>query len=1169
MSKLIDYQTKNLPMKLQIRGVLTLSFVFISTCIYSQTTYYSKEWSSSTNNNSPLNYTTSVKSSDNSFVTATSILSFTGNSDLRIKKMNADGQPVFDQILDGSGNLDDYPAKVIADGANNVYVLSAKNGSNFQNFDIGVTKLDGTGTIDFDIELSTSNGYNSAIPVDLAISDSGNLYLVASVIDTNGFSDIALYKFNSSGSMQWVSYYDYNNLNDAPSGITFLNGFVIVSGVSQTTSSAWDYVSAGYSRSTGNFYSEERTSNTGIVISSAVDVAQDADGNTYILGSSDSLGSQKIKLLKIDTSLSLQWISTISYRTKNEPTAIEVSNPGNVYISGTCINTSDTDMVLVKIDPTTGATQWESFYEGDQDSKSYGIVANYNGDLFHYGIKTQNNSLSRMLLKYNAVNGEMLSETSLEEENLSANIEVLNEDDTLYIISLQTDTSGNSSITSTKLVPYVKEYVTYADTANNLYWNENELIIRFDTSALIGTPFLTSEVEAGSIADFVKASVIQEMTNKTGIPINESRVFKVFRKLTPADSVSTSRLGNPVKLPTLWATLSVMLPEPEARNAYDLMALGDSLTHLSGIVYAEPNYFSFLESLPNDPQLLTQQASLVPYSPYLNANINVSDAWNIETGENYVKVGVFDKPVYYQHEDFSNSSASGNAVKGGWDYVHGISAFNASPSFYHGTSVAGIIGAVSNNNTGIAGIAGGDDYNGHEGVAIYSSGVSRNGYPNTYYISDEDIANAMVEGAVEANGYGYGMHIQNHSYSTGSKSQLVKNATRVVASQACIFVASRGNHGSTTKVYPACFEDFAVLNTGASNSNGEYKNKTNSNDWASAYGGDLDFIAPGVANIVRTLDIDNTSDYRDFYGTSAAAPHVSGAAALLYSMHHINKGYSNNLTGEDIEHILQENAMDKNILGYDDKTGYGLINAYASLMAVKMPQYQVRHFHGSPVSTSTTVTPYTMTYELTEPTNDLSKGTFIQCTQKKVIHNFQVTLPSNELVKDLWIRVGQSNIGFPAATTHNADYAYTLNNVAINGNTATFSVETYVYYLFARNNYDPVLEWAPFAAEDIDIAYSVLAESIYGGSEDHTPGKTHPVNVFPNPAHDALTVTFTHLNAPYRLEVWNSVGALVTARSILPGESTMQLYTHYMTTGYYFIKIYSQDAIHTKKFIKQ
>src|SRR5690606_31309941 len=119
---------------------------------------------------------------------------------------------------------------------------------------------------------------------------------------------------------------------------------------------------------------------------------------------------------------------------------------------------------------------------------------------------------------------------------------------------------------------------------------------------------------------------------------------KIFKRITTADSISISRLGDTVRLDDFWATLLITLPgtNNELNLVDSLNTIADSIVH-----YAELNYVIKKDDVPNDDLVTSEQASLIPTVYHTDAHINVNEAWDIETGQWYAKVGVFDDPIYW------------------------------------------------------------------------------------------------------------------------------------------------------------------------------------------------------------------------------------------------------------------------------------------------------------------------------------------------------------------------------------------------------------------------------------------------------------------------------------------------------------------------------------------
>ncbi|MCH2236162.1 MAG: S8 family serine peptidase, partial [Crocinitomicaceae bacterium] len=242
---------------------------------------------------------------------------------------------------------------------------------------------------------------------------------------------------------------------------------------------------------------------------------------------------------------------------------------------------------------------------------------------------------------------------------------------------------------------------------------------------------------------------------------------KSFPFLKTTDTISISRLGDRIKIPTFWSVFSAVPP-----NGMSSAELSDKLDLLYPfVIYAHPNYPMVLFDTPDD-EFYNQQNSLE--SSFLaNSFIEVDSVWNIETGKRHIKVGVYDSGIDTSHPDLSVLTG-----KSYYDLPSGVGEdwwLDDDGYFGHGTKIAGIIAATRNNGIGIAGIAGG---NGEDtsGVSLISFKILE--APGS---DVEATAAGIVDGARSVGGYwdwsdltafefkpqnfpGYGLHIANHSY---------------------------------------------------------------------------------------------------------------------------------------------------------------------------------------------------------------------------------------------------------------------------------------------------------------------------------------------------------------------------------------------------------------------
>ncbi|MGM0477822.1 MAG: S8 family peptidase, partial [Bacteroidota bacterium] len=425
----------------------------------------------------------------------------------------------------------------------------------------------------------------------------------------------------------------------------------------------------------------------------------------------------------------------------------------------------------------------------------------------------------------------------------------------------------------------------------------------------------------------------------------DSQASKVFDFLNTEDSISISRHGYEVTIPPFWAVFNVEVPANfKSEKVINYL---DSFHPL--VEYAHPNFEVIQQNVPDD-SLYYRQEGL--FDPAGFADINAEQAWETETGEKFIKVGVHDNGVDSLHPDidllsgrdyYANQDTSGAPDWGVEDI--------GQP---HGTQVAGIIGAKRNNEIGIAGVAGGDgsDTTGCSMIDfkypflsasnvsyILASVVDAARSPGTYFNYGAPYYSGAENDYYFNNSKGFGIHVGNHSYTIrtttpladeskipGSDSSSVVDVTQCdLCREAFLFslqngvinVVARGNSGILNSTYnqvtsvdgffPQSLPEGWIVSVGASGYDGntvesgfnQSVSEENA-DFYSLYGGNMDLVAPGSDSIVySTLTTNISGLYRKFNGTSAAAPHASGVAALLLS-HYNRPCYSNqNLTIED------------------------------------------------------------------------------------------------------------------------------------------------------------------------------------------------------------------------------------------------------------------------------
>lgn len=336
-----------------------------------------------------------------------------------------------------------------------------------------------------------------------------------------------------------------------------------------------------------------------------------------------------------------------------------------------------------------------------------------------------------------------------------------------------------------------------------------------------------------------------------------------------------------------------------------------ALSKFSFIEYIEevPEYELFFT--PNDPLFLQQW-----YLPHINAE----QAWDISTGSNNIVIAIVDDAVRLDHEDLQgavfqnpNETLNGQDDDGngfiddinGWDAADNNNNPNpplwnvSNTNFTHGTHVAGIAAASTNNSIGMASIG--------FGIKILPVKIKLDA-------TSGPGLQAAIQGVDYAIASGYS-NVVNMSFGGASYSQTFQNLITAGHNQGIVFVAAAGNSNTIAPMYPASYNHvISVAATNQSNQKASFSN----------FGPTIDVSAPGVS--ILSSMATGVSDYSNLQGTSMASPLVAGLCGLMLS-------HAPNATPQEIEDCLKSTATDINGQNpqHNNLLGAGVVNAQAAL----------------------------------------------------------------------------------------------------------------------------------------------------------------------------------------------------------------------------------------------
>lgn len=327
------------------------------------------------------------------------------------------------------------------------------------------------------------------------------------------------------------------------------------------------------------------------------------------------------------------------------------------------------------------------------------------------------------------------------------------------------------------------------------------------------------------------------------------------------------------------------------------------------VVYAEPNFYAYAQELfrtPND--------ELYPVQWHYPM-IGLPQAWATTIGSPVI-VAVVDSGDRLDHPDLAGILVPGyDFYDDDPDPTDPGCPFDPSGAS-HGTHVAGTIAALTNNRTGVAGVA----WGGASGVRIMPMRVLGYGHGDCQASgSTAMIAQAITEATDR------GAKVINLSLGSATGHPMEEEAVNYALGRGVVVVAAAGNEDAPVG-YPAAYPGVIAVSAVGCDGVITYYSNFGPEIWVAAPGGNVRVSCgdPNTRLIWSTtfsLNAGNTHD--GMQGTSMASPHVAGVAALL-----ISRGFT---TPQQVRQRLAETAEDLGRPGFDNFYGYGLVNAAAAV----------------------------------------------------------------------------------------------------------------------------------------------------------------------------------------------------------------------------------------------
>lgn len=408
------------------------------------------------------------------------------------------------------------------------------------------------------------------------------------------------------------------------------------------------------------------------------------------------------------------------------------------------------------------------------------------------------------------------------------------------------------------------------------YFQDGQLFVKFhdhvDPGIVVGSDQVIKKKDAQYFADIFDSYQVESLSQPTVVN-NDPKLHRTF-------------LFSFEKHDVLDEVITLLEKKPE-------------------IEYAEKVPLYYINHTPND-SLYNLINGPQNWKWHLDV-INAEQAWDITQGSADIKVAIVDNAIWAQHPDLADKIVAQR------DVINNTNSSNPPSTgdpgdWSHGTHVAGLATAITDNGTGVAGIG----FN----TSIIAVRASNNNNPISIY-GYQGVLWAVNNGA----------NVVNMSFGGPGFSQTMQNLINSGNDMGIVFVAAAGNDDNSVVNYPAGYNHvISVASTDADDIK----------SWFSSYGPTVNISAPGGSGVPgpngllsTTYDQTAIGYYDSYFGTSMASPVTSGLVSLMLSI-------NPELGAATVTEILESTSdnIDAQNPDYVGMLGAGRINAFQAVMAV-------------------------------------------------------------------------------------------------------------------------------------------------------------------------------------------------------------------------------------------